>query len=388
MRYNSCMPSDSDSFKTPGQLIEWLLDDRGWTKNALSLGIGMDEAALNRIISGKRPLTAELALALEDVLDTPADQFLQLQQNFELAQARLASTPQPDRKSRINLFGDLKINQLLKRGWIELEDDKDVTAMEKAVTGFFGEPVESMLESFGYAAKKTEVTSAITITQFAWMTRVKQLAQQIETPEYTPEKLRHALDILKKKMATPDQIEDVSGVLNAAGIRLVVVESLPSAKIDGVCLWLDDKKPVIGLSARFDRIDNFWFVLRHEAEHVLNGDGKSEPMGHLDTELEGKKAGIDSSLPESEKLANMAASDFCIKSEFMDGFIAENKPYFSERSLLNFAASINVHPGLVAGQLQHRTSRHDRFRAHLVKIRAHLVNSTLTDGWGNIPSTN
>jgi len=34
-------------------------------------------------------------------------------------------------------------------------------------------------------------------------------------------------------------------------------------------LWLDDKSPVIALSMRFDRIDNFWFVLRHELEHVL-----------------------------------------------------------------------------------------------------------------------
>jgi HTH-type transcriptional regulator/antitoxin HigA len=37
-----------------------------------------------------------------------------------------------------------------------------------------------------------------------------------------------------------------------------------------MCLWLNDgTSPVIGMSLRFDRIDNFWFVLRHELEHVI-----------------------------------------------------------------------------------------------------------------------
>ena len=380
------MTVETESLNTPGQLIERLLDERDWTKKTLSLVIGTDETALNRVISAKRPLTAELALVLEEVFGTSADKFLQLQKKHELAQARLASTPDPDRKSRLELFGDLKISQLIKRGWISPENDKDVTALENAVTQFFGKPVDSMLQSFGHAAKKTDATSEVTITQIAWMISVRQLAQQISAPEYSIEKLTRALVTLKTKLEKPDQIEDVSGILNSAGVRLVVVESLPSAKIDGVCLWIDDSKPVIGLSARFDRIDNFWFVLRHEIEHILNGDGKTEPTGHLDAELEGKKAGTDSSLPLCEKRANMAAANFCITPESMDAFIAENNPYFSERLLVSFAATINVHPGLVAGQLQHRTGRHDRFRSHLVKIRAHLVNSAMTDGWGNIPS--
>ena len=78
------------NFKTPGQLMEWLLAERGWTKKVLGIVLEMDEAGLSRIISGKRPLSAELAVALEEVFEVPAESFMTLQKSFELAQARIA----------------------------------------------------------------------------------------------------------------------------------------------------------------------------------------------------------------------------------------------------------------------------------------------------------
>ena len=63
-------------------------------------------------------------------------------------------------------------------------------------------------------------------------------------------------------------------ILMECGIRFILVEKLPNADIDGVCFWLDEHSPVIGMTTRRDKIDNFWFVLRHECEHVLRGDGR------------------------------------------------------------------------------------------------------------------
>ena len=88
------------NFKTPGQLIECLLAERGWTKKVLGIVLEMDEAGLSRIISGKRPLSAELAVALEDVFEVPAESFMALQKSFELAQARIAAQPDPKRSTR------------------------------------------------------------------------------------------------------------------------------------------------------------------------------------------------------------------------------------------------------------------------------------------------
>ena len=52
------------------------------------------------------------------------------------------------------------------------------------------------------------------------------------------------------------------------GIPLVVVPHLPKTYLDGAALRLGDGRPVIGLTLRYDRIDNFWFCLLHELAHV------------------------------------------------------------------------------------------------------------------------
>jgi HTH-type transcriptional regulator/antitoxin HigA len=201
-------------------------------------------------------------------------------------------------------------------------------------------------------------------------------------PKYSLTKTKNAISELKSILTSPEETRRVPRILAECGIRYVIVESLPSAKIDGVCLWLNDTSPVIGMSLRHDRIDNFWFVLRHELEHVICQHGKLSPI--IDTSLEGDRAGSGEGVPEEERVANLAASEFCVSKKMMDGFIARKAPYFAERDILGFAKTLGVHPGLIAGQLQYRTNRYDRFRAHLVKVRSCIAPSAVVDGWGDI----
>src|SRR5690606_37889006 len=128
------------------------------------------------------------------------------------------------------------------------------------------------------------------------------------------------------------------------------------------------------------RIDNFWWVLRHEIEHVLRGHGRERPV--IDVDLEGTGAAADS-VAEEERIANAAASDFCVPSAQMDRFYAVKEPYFAERDILGFAATLKVHPGLVVGQLQHRSGRYDRFRSYLAKVRRAVAPEAVVDGWGS-----
>lgn len=153
-------------------------------------------------------------------------------------------------------------------------------------------------------------------------------------------------------------------------------------KIDGVAFWLDDKSPVIGMSIRFDRIDNFWFVLRHELEHVIQKHGQSAVM--LDANLEGDRAGTGTDIPEEERVANAAAAEFCVPQAQLKKFVQVKSPIFAERDIRGFAATYKIHPGLVAGQLQHKTKRYDLFRNHLVKIRSVVVPNAMVDGWGDV----
>lgn len=156
---------------------------------------------------------------------------------------------------------------------------------------------------------------------------------------------------------------------------MVFVEPISNSKIDGACMWLGDV-PVVGMTLRYDRIDNFWFVLRHELEHVLKGDGKE---GFI---LDVSVGEDDGSLPKSEVVANEAAAEFCTPQPELAQFIARFSPYFSEERVLAFSRTINVHPGLVVGQLQRKLNRHDFLRKYQVKIRHCVLSTALTDGWG------
>ena len=53
------------------------------------------------------------------------------------------------------------------------------------------------------------------------------------------------------------------------------------------------------MTLRFDRIDNFWFVLRHEMEHAIRLHGLIAAM--LDTELEGERAGTGPTVAEETR---------------------------------------------------------------------------------------
>lgn len=369
-------------FKTPGQLIESLLNERGWSQRTLAVILGKGEAAINKIILGKQSLDAETALLLEEVFEVEAKQFLALQRDFDLAIARASARPDPMRANRAHIFGGLPVGEMSKRGWLGPVNIRDTKQVESALADFFGAQSAGEIEFLPHAARKTMVNTEATPVQLAWLYRVRSMAAEMLVPPYSQDKLDEAIQELRKLLVSSENVRLVPRILERAGIRFVVVESLPAAKIDGVCFWLDDRSPVIGMSLRHDRNDNFWFVLRHELEHVRLGHGKTHMI--LDAELDGERAGQGPDVPEEERLANKAGAEFCVPQAQMKAFVDRKAPFFSERDMVGFARSIGVHPGLVAGQLQHITGRYERFRQHLEKVRTHIVATAYADGWGNV----
>jgi HTH-type transcriptional regulator / antitoxin HigA len=369
-----------EEYKTPGQLIQELLDARGWSQRVLSIVLGIDETGLNKIISGKRQLDATLALQISAVFDVEAERLLEIQKRYDLALARLVSRPNPALVSRAKLFGDLPVTEMIKRGWLGATDIKNVPLVEKALCSFFGQDDLSQIHALPSSFKRTDGQAPITQTQLAWLYRVRQMATDYPSAKFAPAKLESALAKLQSLLISSEGVRKVPKLLMEAGVRYVLVESIPAAKIDGVCCWLDDEKPVIGMSLRFDRIDNFWFVLRHEIEHVLRGHGKELPRLDIDMEKEVPEG----EMPEEERIANSAAAEFCVPGDRMLDFIARKSPVFAERDIRGFSAVLQRHPGIIAGQLQHQTKRYDLFRNHLVKIRSIILPTAEHDGWGDV----
>lgn len=371
-------------FRSPGQLIQHLLDERQWSQRVLAVVLSMSESAINKIILGSRSVDAELALALGSIFGVPPERFLALQQSLDLAQAQLFTRTDPSLARRATVFGALPIAEMIKRGWLAVPDIKDFAKIEDELKRFFGVTSFDEIEAFPHAAKKTRASKEASPVQIAWLYRVNKIASEMLAPQFTPESGRTLVKKLKPLLGSTSELRQVPRLLTESGIRFLIVESLPSAKIDGVCFWLDDSNPVVAMSLRFDRIDNFWFVLRHELEHVLQRHGLSGPM--LDTELEGNKAGVGNEVAEEERIANEAASEFCVPKKMLDAFISRKAPLMSERDMLAFAKMLQVHPGIVAGQLRHKTNRYDLFQDHLAKVRSVVSPGAIVDGWGDIIS--
>lgn len=370
-------------YRTPGHLIEDLLAARGWTQAVLAAVLGIDRTGINKLVKGARPIDAEMALRLSEIFGLEAEQFLELQKAYDLARARIEFRPDPDLANRAQLFGSFPIAEMIQRRWIEAADVQDMPKIESSLAKFFGVSNISEIEVFPHAAKRTNVFGPCLPIQLAWLYRVKGIASEmLVARKFTPTIAQSVLSQLKPLMIGPEPARKVPKILAEAGIRFMIVEALSGSKIDGVTTWLDDHSPVIAMTLRHDRIDNFWFVLRHELEHVIQGHGKISAM--LDVELEGDRAGTGQVIAEEERIANSAASDFCVPNRSLDSFVARKSPLFRDNDLLGFAATLKVHPGIAVGQLQHRTGRYEIFRNHLVKVRASIAPSAMVDGWGDV----
>jgi HTH-type transcriptional regulator/antitoxin HigA len=299
-----------------------------------------------------------------------------LQRIFDLFSA---NDPDAGISLRAKMQKNYPIREMLKRGWLK---EGDATSLGDQLAAFFEVSDASEIPYLAHSAKKTSYEEKeIPAPQLAWLYRVRQIAKMISFPKYSESALRAATNRLREMLVAPEEARNVPRVLAECGVRFIIVESLPQSKIDGVCFWLDKNSPVIGLSMRFDRIDNFWFVLRHEIEHVLQGHGRDDIEGMIDTDLQGDQAGTGDALPKEERIANVAASDFCVPSEKMVSFINRKSPFFYEKDVLAFAKLNGLHPALPVGQIQHRTGRYDYLKKHQTKIRQHVLPSAVVDGW-------
>jgi HTH-type transcriptional regulator / antitoxin HigA len=300
----------------PGVLLAQELEQRGWTQTDLTFVLGCHPKSVNQIINGKQGISPAMSKALGEALGLPFDHFAGLQRIFDLSSA---SDPDAGVALRAKMQRHYPIREMIKRGWIK---EGDATNLGNQLARFFEVSDSGNVPYLAHAAKKTSYEEKeIPPVQLAWLFRVRQVAKSIAVPRYSEAALSTATARLRELLTAPEEARQVPRILAECGVRFVIVESLPQSKIDGVCFWLDKSAPVIGMSLRFDRLDNFWFVLRHEIEHVLKGHGRLAPEGMIDADLHGEQAGTASTLPEEERIANAAAADFCVPRDKMDSFI-------------------------------------------------------------------
>jgi HTH-type transcriptional regulator / antitoxin HigA len=362
----------------PGRFIAEELDARGWQQVDLAYILGMKPQQLNPLLTGKVGITPDLAAQLADAFDMPADFFANLQKMYDLNKAKPVDPGVRARRQWVSVF---PVREMIRRGWIE---DTDATLLDLQMMRFFGKnrvediPFIGTAEIGAYAARKSNYAK-MTPVQYTWLRRVTKIAEMESTQLYSEERLRSTLPKIRKHLLDKDDLIHVPAMLRQCGVRYVLVEALPGSKIDGVCVWIDGQ-PAIGMTTRLDRLDNFAFVLRHEIEHVLRGDGREDEFAPVDNEMD--MGADENNGPEEEVRANREAAEFCVPRQQLTSFLARKGNFISEQDVLAFAARLEIHPAIVIGQIQHKQQKYNWLRKYQTGVRSYLFDWEFVDGWG------
>ncbi len=71
-----------------GELVRESMDDVGWNVTETASQLGCERGTLSRLLNGKAGVSANMALALEDIGWGTAEHWMRMQASYELAQAR------------------------------------------------------------------------------------------------------------------------------------------------------------------------------------------------------------------------------------------------------------------------------------------------------------
>ena len=367
----------------PGEFLREELDARGWTQADLAEILGRAPRDVSEIVTGKRSITPETARGLEQALGTSALFWLNLESAYRLSRTKPASG---DVGRRARLYEKAPVKDMVRRHWIEPSDSIEV--LEKQVLDFFG--IKSIDEEpeFKIAARMSSSYRELSPPQKAWLFRARHLARAVQAGPFSEARFAAGIERLRRLFSNPADVRHVPRILAEAGVRFVVLEHLPQTRIDGACIWLDSKSPVVVVSMRYDRIDWFWHTVIHELDHVKNRDGLDQDFRLIDTDLVGEHTVADESKPENERAADRFAAETLVAPKELADFIMRVRPLYSARMIEGFAARLKVHPGVVVGQLQFRRELpYSQHRKYLVKVRDIITNSALTDGWGHTVPT-
>ena len=140
------------------------------------------------------------------------------------------------------------------------------------------------------------------------------------------------------------------------GIILVYAKHLPNTYLDGAALMLGDKTPVIGITIRYDRIDNFWFCLLHELAHIGRHMTDSDNLFIDDLELDANEDKIEQEADEWAQEALIPANDWQEHPAFESPTVG---------NVISLAQRVGVHPAIVAGRIR-RESKNYRMLSQLV----------------------
>ncbi|TDF36320.1 ImmA/IrrE family metallo-endopeptidase [Alteromonadaceae bacterium M269] len=341
-RYES---SDNVSPVDPIKLIELVMEEKGLKRRDLEPLIGT-RGNVSEVMNKVKPLSLPMMRRLSAELDIP----IQL------------LTPEYDLKKKDNLeFTQSLIKTIFERQYLSTKDslerfckgapDKLEDYIKKSL-GLRTEPA-LLRTSLHYQSEHKRTNKKMDVAALLlWQARVTELASNITTlNQYIPERLNKS-NI--KEIAQLSRFDNGPQMareeLSRYGIKLVICKHLPKTYLDGAVLPDKNGSPIIALTLRYDRIDNFWHVLLHELSHVV---------AHFETNSKVFVDDLDSKdSSDIEREADMLALEAVMTDEQWDSYF----PFMhSQESVTSIAGQLKISPALVAGRYRKEVGDFKKF---------------------------
>lgn len=333
----------------PGDTIQETIDVLGMNQYELAERMGRPVKTINEIIKGKEAITPSTAVQLERVLGIPADFWLERERQYVQALTAIEHEQKLDSWAETWLI-QFPVKALEKLNWIPRTETRAMTVA--ALLSYFAVAtpdewtsvyIGKQLHNSYYRISLAHVTQHGALS--AWLRKGELQAKDLKIKPFDRKKFQENLSVIRglAHQHPADFKEQLQQLCAEAGLAVVFTQCLPKTNVSGVARWVNSgQTPLIQLSGRYKSNDHFWFTFFHEAGHILK-------HGKKDFFIEGI---ADIPLDEGkEREANEFAANYLIPVRDFKRFVAQGD--FSEQAIIQFAASVETHPAVVAGRLSH-----------------------------------
>ncbi len=350
MASNDRIPIEPMATPHPGEVIVEYLASHGWTQRELARRTGLTPKTISVICRAKASVTATTALSLERVFRRPAHLWLNLQRQFDEAEARQRALEDSVRWKNWASTFPLRDMKRLRFSLQPASSDVDTLLNYLGVSS--PDSWDAVWQDCDIAYRQTRHLTGSMASISAWVRETELLAGEIQTENYNETVLRSLVEELRR--LTTERVDEAMGAVQElcakAGVAVVRVPQLPNSGISGCARWLNDTKALIGLTHRYETDDQMWFSFFHELGHLLLHK-RMRPFV-LDNAVDDLFDRIvDPEMEKFETEANQFAADTLIPPAALDEFI--RRKTFSNDGICDFARTMGVSPGIVVGRLQY-----------------------------------
>ena len=326
--------------------IMFRMEQQGLKQKDLVELIG-SKSKVSEVLAGKRPLSLSMIRKLHTGLGIPVEVLLQ-EPGVELPEI-----PEGLEWSRFPL------TEMLKRNWLRFAGTlQEAKKHAEELLGKWAAPLgNSALQPALMRQHIRGRGNSNTYPLTAWRIQVSLLAMEQNTPAYKPGSItpEFARDLVKLSYFDNGPLLAKEFLLKN-GVHVVFERHLSGTHLDGAVMLLPTGAPVVALTLRYDRLDNFWFTLCHELAHLalhLGRDDWELFYDDLDSQAEN----------DIEGEADRWASDVLIPADqWRESGLIGN---CSAAAIIAFADIQRIHPAIPAGRIRREQHNYKKFAKHI-----------------------